>query len=184
MSVQKGPQGMGQRDPSCLESEAAMWWSGICPKDSQGGSRGFWELLAETEAEVGGDLRSPRMELSQVTSAVSGHRAPWASHTQSPDGVPSWQQGPLKGQQPRQASSRSGGQEEVWGWSFWGRGMLWRASGRGYNDYRTGNVLASFPLPFLWWEGKSVMGQKLFSWPSNCCKLSLWNTDTGELVTV
>ena len=34
------------------------------------GSRGFWELLAGTEVEVGGDLQSPRKKLSQMTAAV------------------------------------------------------------------------------------------------------------------
>ena len=75
ISMQKGLQGMGQRDPS-VWNQGQQSGSGIGTRTHRDGSRGFWELLAGTEAEVGGDLQSPKKELSQVTSAVSGHRAP------------------------------------------------------------------------------------------------------------
>ena len=116
--------------------------------------RGFWELIAGTEVEGGRDLQSPRKELSQVTSSVSGHRGSplspspiLALHTQSPGHAPPWQQEPFESQLPRQASGRAGGQEEgrtpgshphfAWGWSFFwgrgGRGMPWRSAGRRYS---------------------------------------------------
>lgn len=60
MSVQKGPQGMGQRDPSCLESEAAMWWSGIGPKDSQGWEQGFLGATGRNRGRSGRGFTEPQ----------------------------------------------------------------------------------------------------------------------------
>ena len=94
---------------------------------------------------------------------LSGHRARWASHTQSPDSAPSQQEGPLKGQRPRQASGRSEGQEEAWGWSFFlGQGDAMEGFRKGIQWLQDWKCTCLLPLPFPLVRGKVSHGSKAF----------------------
>lgn len=191
------PKPRARGTPSVCNQERLCGGGGFCSGEMQGWDEWSWGGIAGAEPEVERNLQSPRKELSQVSSPMSGHRgSPSPAQPQScpcrPRAratLPPRQQGPFAGRQPRQVSGRAGGQEEgsspghlrfAWGWSGL-QGPATGSSGRGYND------CCLHLLPFtlveglnrrIFLEGNSAMCQKL-SRPSQ-----LWKEEVGYLTQV
>lgn len=125
--------------------------SGIGTKDSQGWEQGFLGATGRNRGGSGRGFTEPQEEAipDDCCCLVTGPAEPHIPKALTELHHSRRDHSKASGLD-RQVVGRGARRRRGAGLSFWGRGMPWRASGREYSDYRTGNVLASFPLRFPW----------------------------------